>query len=213
MAQSSNNPRITPLCSTVLAHMAAYWTEFAAVRAAARALSHKSCLSNAITVNEVRVFLAAALLSTDRSAAPDTVLSRDDSTSSSGRYACTRISVQSSPTVRDRWRRNGTCPKLRSVRSWMRWALLSVALGWHHCRPRRLCPRRHPVRLSRAMAKAYTCSWRPWRRACLWLLHWSLSRMLGGQFSHNDKCFLPENAVLGPVADRIGLLHGAELGS
>ncbi len=27
---------------------------------------------------------------------------------------------------------------------------------------------------------------------------------------HDDKCFFPENAVLGPVADRIGLLHGAE---
>ncbi len=50
------------------------------MRAAARALSHKSRLRNAlsITVNEVRVSLAAALLSTDRSAAPDTVLSRDD---------------------------------------------------------------------------------------------------------------------------------------
>ena len=80
MAQSSDNPRITPLGSAVLAHIAADWTEFTAVRAAARALSHKSRLTNAlsITVNEVRVSLAAALLSTDRSAAPDTVLSRDD---------------------------------------------------------------------------------------------------------------------------------------
>ncbi len=31
-----------------------------------------------------------------------------------------------------------------------------------------------------------------------------------GYFSHDGKCFFPENAVLGPVADRIGLLHGAE---
>ncbi len=31
-----------------------------------------------------------------------------------------------------------------------------------------------------------------------------------GQFSHDDKCFFPENAVLGPVTDRVGLLHGAE---
>ncbi len=29
-------------------------------------------------------------------------------------------------------------------------------------------------------------------------------------FSHDDKCFFLENAVLGPVADRISLLHGAE---
>jgi hypothetical protein len=31
-----------------------------------------------------------------------------------------------------------------------------------------------------------------------------------GQFSHDDKCFFPENAVLGQVADRIRLLHLAE---
>ena len=31
-----------------------------------------------------------------------------------------------------------------------------------------------------------------------------------GHVSHDDKCFLPENAVLGPVADRIRILHGAE---
>ncbi len=29
-------------------------------------------------------------------------------------------------------------------------------------------------------------------------------------FSHDDKFFFPENAVLGPVADRIRLLHGEE---
>jgi hypothetical protein len=63
MAQSSDNARITPLCSTVLAHIAADWTEFAAVLAAARALSHKSRLSTAllITVNKVQVSLAATL--------------------------------------------------------------------------------------------------------------------------------------------------------
>jgi len=80
MANGGNNLRVPPLSSTVLAHIAADWTEFAAVRAASRALSHKSRLANAlsIAVNEVRVSLAAALLSTDRSAAPVTVLSRDD---------------------------------------------------------------------------------------------------------------------------------------
>jgi hypothetical protein len=31
-----------------------------------------------------------------------------------------------------------------------------------------------------------------------------------GQFSHDDKCFFQENVVLGPVADRVGLLPGAE---
>ena len=31
-----------------------------------------------------------------------------------------------------------------------------------------------------------------------------------GQFSHDDRCFVPTNEVLGPVADSIGLLHRAE---
>ncbi len=80
MAHASDNPRTLPLSSAVLAHITADWTEFAAVQAASRALSHKSRLPNAlsIAVNEVRVSLAAALLSTDWSAAPVTMLSRDD---------------------------------------------------------------------------------------------------------------------------------------
>ena len=31
-----------------------------------------------------------------------------------------------------------------------------------------------------------------------------------GQFSHDDRCFFPTNEVLGPVADRLGLLHCAK---
>jgi hypothetical protein len=31
-----------------------------------------------------------------------------------------------------------------------------------------------------------------------------------GHFSHDDKCFYPDNAALGPVADRVALLAGAE---
>ena len=31
-----------------------------------------------------------------------------------------------------------------------------------------------------------------------------------GQFSHIDRCFFPTNEVLGPVADRIGLLYCAK---
>ena len=30
-----------------------------------------------------------------------------------------------------------------------------------------------------------------------------------GSFSHDDKCFYPESAALGPIADRIGLLPTA----
>ena len=31
-----------------------------------------------------------------------------------------------------------------------------------------------------------------------------------GQFPHDDRCFVPTNEALGPVTDRIGLLHRAE---
>jgi hypothetical protein len=30
-----------------------------------------------------------------------------------------------------------------------------------------------------------------------------------GSFSHDDKCFFPENVALGPIADRVGLLPSA----
>jgi hypothetical protein len=30
-----------------------------------------------------------------------------------------------------------------------------------------------------------------------------------GSFSHDDKCFYPQSAALGPIADRIGLLFTA----
>ena len=40
---------------------------------------------------------------------------------------------------------------------------------------------------------------------------WRLFAQLGnGQFPHDDRCFFPTNEVLGPVTDRIGLLHRAE---
>ena len=59
-----------PLHRAILYHIAADWEEFANIRAAARALSQKSWLRNAlsIAVNSVRVVLAAAALCADRSA-------------------------------------------------------------------------------------------------------------------------------------------------
>jgi hypothetical protein len=53
---------------------------FAEVRAAARACSQKSRLANALSIaaNEVRVALAAGLLSADRSTLGITVLTRED---------------------------------------------------------------------------------------------------------------------------------------
>jgi hypothetical protein len=58
---------VPPLSRAILSHIASDWPAFADVRAAARALSQKSRLANAlsIAVNEVGVALAAALLCTD----------------------------------------------------------------------------------------------------------------------------------------------------
>jgi hypothetical protein len=56
-----------PLSRAILCHIASDWPAFSDARAAARVLSQKSRLANAlsIAVNEVRVALAAALLCSD----------------------------------------------------------------------------------------------------------------------------------------------------
>ena len=43
-------------------------------------------------------------------------------------------------------------------------------------------------------------------------VRWSslFSRLGNGQLSHDDRCFFPTNEALGPVADRLGLLHCAK---
>jgi hypothetical protein len=58
---------VPPLSRAILSHIVSDLAAFADVRAAARALSQKSRLANAlsIAVNKVRVALAAALLCTD----------------------------------------------------------------------------------------------------------------------------------------------------
>jgi hypothetical protein len=80
MAKVSVSLRAPPLSSAILEHIAADWDGFAKIRSAARALSQKSRLTNklSIAVNEVRVALAAALLSTGHTASSATALSRDD---------------------------------------------------------------------------------------------------------------------------------------
>ena len=66
-------PAVPPLRIAVLSHIAADWTEFQQLRAAASAFSARSRLQNAtsIVVNEVRVAFAAALLSERTSCASD----------------------------------------------------------------------------------------------------------------------------------------------
>ena len=55
-----------PLSTALLSHIAADWPEFAEIRAAASALSHKQRLAQSVSalVNELRVAFAGALLCT-----------------------------------------------------------------------------------------------------------------------------------------------------
>ena len=111
MAQASSSSRTPPLSSAIIAHIASDWIEFAEIWAAARALSQKSRLTNAlsIAVNEVRVALAAG-----RARAQAMALSCDDEAVRSGlrpfseRCACTRTHGRSSQTARELWRWSGT---------------------------------------------------------------------------------------------------------
>ena len=66
-----------PLSSAILAHIVADCDGFAGIRSGARALSQKSNMPS-IAVNEVHVALAAALLSSGRTALSATALSCDD---------------------------------------------------------------------------------------------------------------------------------------
>ena len=112
-----------PLRSAIPYHIAADWEEFADIRAAARALSQKSRLRNAlsIAVNSVRVALAAAALCADRSASPATVLSREDELhrlDTIGRFGCTRTPMRYLWTVRDLWPRTGFFLRRKCRLSW-----------------------------------------------------------------------------------------------
>jgi hypothetical protein len=214
MAHASDNPRIPPLSSAVLAHIAADWTEFVAVRAALRALSHKSRLANAlsIAVNEVRVSLADALLSTDWSAAPVMVLSRDDE-------------AAQLDTIQRAFRLHS------HARAVITDCAGPLAAEWHKSEAQinkvldalGLVVGGAGPALSPAPAQVPTSPPRPLVQSYCQSVHLFLAAVAqgmplaaaldafahvgSGQFSHNDKCFFPENAVLGPVADRFRLLQ------
>ena len=70
MASARVPEMVPPLCCSILSHVSAAWPEIAEVLSAARALSHRSRLPNALSieVNEVRVAMASALLCTEEQA-------------------------------------------------------------------------------------------------------------------------------------------------
>ena len=80
MQARTDGDGVPPLRSAILYHIVVEWEAFADIRAVERALSQKSRLHNALSidVNSARVALAAAALCADRSASTATVLLRED---------------------------------------------------------------------------------------------------------------------------------------
>ena len=213
---SMTAPRLPPLSSTILFHIAADWAEFADIRAAARALSHKSRLVNAVSIvsNEIRVALAAALLCTDRSSQPATVLSRDDESHrldtiqhAARLYAHARAAISDcAEPMATEWHMSES--QIRIVRD----ALGSVVGGVAASPPPPPAP--VPDSPPRPLAQAFdqgtqlflaaVAQGMPLGSALAAFAHFG-----SGHFSHDDKSFYPANPTLGAVSDRVRGLHHA----
>jgi len=217
MAQASSSSCAPPLSSAILSHIAADWPEFAEIRAAARALSHKSRLTNAlsIAVNEVRVALAAALLSSGRPGAHVSVLSREDEAARLGVIQrALRLHAHSRAVLSDcagplstEW--HLSCDQIRKVMA----AFGSVS-GGSGSEPSSM-PAPIPTSPPRPLAQDYGQTVHLFLAAVAQGMSAeatlaAFGQVGSGHFSHDDTCFFPEHAALGPVADRIRLLPGAD---
>jgi hypothetical protein len=205
---------VPPLSRAILSLIASDWPAFADVRAAARALSQKSRLVNAlsIAVNEVRVALAAALLCSDLPAEPEPcedVKSRAEAVRRALRlysHARAIISDCTEPLAVE-WKLSE--PQIGKVRQ----AFESVVGGTGSHPP--IPPAPVPTSPPRPEEETFAQSVHLFLAAAIAQGLPAAGAMeafgtLGrGSFSHDDKCFYPESAALGPIADRIGLLPTA----
>ena len=207
-----------PLSSAILQHVASDWPEFAAVRASARALSHRSRLAQTISIaaNEVRVSLASALLSSDCGARSPTAESCEDAARralaeqrATQLYAHARaIVTDGEQPLRTDWHMSEA--QVRLVRS-----TLGGVVGGLPATPEQ----------SVASARLPTSPPRPERQQFGQSVHLFLAavgqnmpladgmRAFGGlgpgHFSHDDRCFYPDNVALGHIRDRCSLLGKA----
>jgi hypothetical protein len=207
---------VAPLSRAIISHIASDWPAFADVRAAARASSQKSCLANAlsIAVNKVRVALAAALLCTDPPGASVESEPHEDAESRAEAVRrCLRLYSHSLAIISDcteplavEWKLSE--PQIGKVRQ----AFESVVRGTGSHPP--IPPAPVPTSPPRPEMDTFAQS-----------VHLFLSVIAQGlpaagameafgtlgrdSFSHDNKCFYPESAALGPIADRIGLLSTA----
>jgi hypothetical protein len=210
---------VHPLSRAILSHIASDWPAFADVRAAARALSQKSRLANAlsIAVDEVRVALAAALLCTDppyasvESEPYEDAESRAEAVRRALRlysHALTIISDCTEPLVARvvEWKLSE--PQIGKVRQ----AFESVVGGTGSRPP--ISPAPVPTSPPRPEEDTFAQSVHLFLAAIAQGLPAegameAFGTLGRGSFSHDDKCFYPESAALGPIADRIGLLSTA----
>ena len=216
MAQSSSGPRTPSLSGVILAHIAADWTEFAEIRAAARALSQKSRLTNAlsIAVNEVRVALAAALLSSGRSGSRAKASSRDDEAARLDTIQrALRLHAHARAVVTDCAGPLATDWHLSELQVQKVLEAFASVVGGSGVAP----PAPAPVTTSspRPLVQDYGQTVDLFLAAVVQGMPAAMALAASGQvgsghFSHEDKCFYPVNVALGPVADRVRLLLGAE---
>ena len=206
-----------PLSSAILSHISADWPAFADVRASARALSSKTRLTNtlSIAVNEVRVAMAAALLCTDRSASPDTALTKEDEAARQHTieralrlhsHARSIVSDCAGPLASEWFLSVAQVQKVVS-------ALSSVVGGLAPKVPPPPAP--VPVSPPRPTAQTYEQGVHLFLATVAQGMPLSMAlsafgRLSVGHYSHDDKSFFPENPTLGPIADRVSLLCGAQ---
>ena len=214
MAQSGSGPRTPSLSGAILAHIAADWTEFAEIRAAARALSQKSRLTHSLSLSEVREALAAALLSSGRSGSRATASSRDDEAARLDTIQrALRLHAHARAVVTDCAGPLATDWHLSELQvQKVLEAFASVVRGSGVAPPAQApvptSPPRPLVQDYGQTVHLFLAAVAQGMPAAAALA--AFGQVGSGQFSHEDKCFYPVNVALGPVADRVRLLLGAE---
>ena len=206
-----------PLAHALLAHVAADWPEFAELRPAASAWSHKQRLPQAVSivVNELRVAFASALLC---SAPSDGQTSDDDAARNAAEIArAIRLHGHARAIV---------CDGQDALAKWWHFTpgqcalvieQLALAVGPAGPSPADSAPRPAGVPCSgpRPAGQPFEHGVHLFHAAIAQGMHLVRAlRVFGGlgtgAYSHDDCCFYPGGAGLGPLADRVSLLASAD---
>ena len=200
-----------PLSHAILDHVAAGWPEFAAIRAAASAGSHRQRLPQCISIaiNELRVALAAALLSDPQEHdAADAQRAIAAVTRAQQLYTLARAIVTDGkePLMRA-WHLSESQADLVVEQ------LASVA-GPATQLPTPCAPLAQPVSAPRPSKQPFQQSIPLFLAAVAqgYPLTEALPAFRGlgsGSYSHDDCCYYPDSPALGPIADRPSVLPGA----